>query len=87
MTRRKASNVRSDSDPKRRREEREARIAAILAGLRHHRVHADIHQHRAGQYHAHVDRVTPKRGDTTEHNVASNTDTVDENDRRGLHLC
>jgi hypothetical protein len=87
MTRRKAFNVRAGPDPKRQREEREARIAAILAGLRHHRVHADIQQHRAGQYHAHSGPGHTQAGDTTENNVASNTDTVDENDRRGLQLC
>jgi hypothetical protein len=72
MTRRKASNLHAGSDPK---EEGEARIAAIVARLRPHRVDADIHQPHAGTRRSTRGPGYTQAGETAENNIAGDTHT------------
>ncbi|HEX2459001.1 MAG TPA: hypothetical protein VHJ58_02545 [Vicinamibacterales bacterium] len=60
MARRKPSTVRAGPNPRDQREEREARIGAILERLLRYRGKTDVHQQHAEHHQAAADRLTER---------------------------
>jgi hypothetical protein len=58
MARRQRSSFPPRHESRDQREEREARVSAILERVRHHRQQATIHEQRADEYQQQADQLT-----------------------------